>query len=986
MRKLRQLFAWGALCTLSVMSQVLQAETMTVVSNTSSGIQDANYTATLSDGTVLGFNANFGNSDRNYFCGAISSRTELTVPDSLLLYSSGGATMVPVRRIGYNRLDFDKAAQVTSLTIPATIIELKYLAPIKELHVKSYFSSVNTGTLSVLDRLLVPADNLDSYLGDANWYNYVFINAEGMEPTKLTINVTKPGEFAQLLLEKTDNWNKVNELTVTGSLNDDDLNVFKRMKQLLKLDLSKAAINKIPNKFDGFNYWVGSSYAEQRQGFNVLETLVLPELESIGDYAFTQCYRLKSLTMPKVKTIGIAAFAQCGLSSISLPEGLTSMGNYAFFRSQLTSVTIPNSMTTISGWCFNENSKLAHITLPETVTELGTHAISCTSIDTLSLFSVLTIGESAFWNCSKLRSVTFGENLETIGYRAFEKTPLTEVELPGNLREVNQSFYDCKGLKKVVCHTAAPPTSNNGDLLYGCDKTDVKLYVPALAIDYYRAANGWKEFYTILPIDEKANYLLFRNNAFTIADGSAIADGCRLYLNSGQASVTYNDSVNTLSMSLYNQWCNLGISGYNGMENYRRDYDHTSLIACGPMRADSICTEMYLPSRSIWYFISLPYDVQVKDIACSDGVLYALRKYSGLKRSQQQTNNWINLTPDSVMHAHEGYILKCSADKTTIWFPAMNNGNKNKTFERNDAVVALNEYVSEFEHNRSWNLVGNPYPCWYDTRFMDFTAPITVWNRYNSRYDAFSPVDDSYVLHPAEAFFVQRPVEQAAITFAADGRQTNATVRTLEAPHRAPAVARARTLYNMELTGDAGTDHTRLVINSLASTAYELDKDAAKLIEADNTSLLLYTLDDGVRYAINERDMSNGIVALGCYLPADGDYTLSLTTPQGETATLLDRLTGHSTTRPGDYTFSASAGTVDNRFELAFTRTAVTDVNSDNERFTVEDGTVTANTPCTIYAIDGRCVGTCTPGTPVALPKGIYVISGKNVNHKIVVK
>lgn len=966
------------------MPQTLQAETMTVVSNTSSGIENAQFTATLSDGTVLGFYAYFNSSPYASFCGAISSGIEITVPDTLVYYpTSGAAKKAPVKYIGYNRLDFDEAASVTSLTIPATVTRMNYLAStIKELHTKNYISDVSYSALSSLDRVLVPADKLDAYLGNESWRNYVLINADGVGPVKLTINVTKPGEFAQKLLEKTDNWNKVNELTVTGTLNDDDLNVFKRMKQLSKLDLSKATgFSGIPTSFDGAN-----SYTAGRSGFNVLETLVLPELESIGNCAFSGCYRLKSVTIPKVKTIGYGAFGECGLSAISLPEGLTSMGDYAFYRSQIVSVTIPTSITKINNYCFQECSKLIRVTLPQSVAEIGNSAFSKTAIDTLQLPGVVTINQYAFNECSKLRSVTFSDKLNALEYNAFYQTPLTEVELPWNLRTTNQPFYNCKSLKKVVCHAATPPTCSNNDPLYGCDKTDVKLYVPRLAVDNYRAANGWKAFYTILPIEEKAKDLVFLNNAFTITDGSTIADDCRFLLWGGQASVTYTDSVNTLSMSLYDQWCNLGTSGYNGMANYRDSYYHTSLIACGPMRADSICTEMYLPSRSVWYFISLPYDVQVKDITYTDGVFYALRKYSGLKRSQQQTNNWINLTPDSVMHAHEGYILKCSADKTTIWFPAMNNGNKNKTFERNDAVVALNEYVSEFEHNRSWNLVGNPYPCWYDTRFMDFTAPITVWNRYNSRYDAFSPVDDSYVLHPAEAFFVQRPVEQAAITFAADGRQTNATVRTLEAPRRAPAVGRSRTLYNMELTGDAGTDHTRLVINSLASTAYELDKDAAKLIEADNTSLLLYTLDDGVRYAINERDMSNGIVALGCYLPADGDYTLSLTTPQGETATLLDRLTGHSTTLPGDYTFSASAGTVDNRFELAFTRTAVTDVNSDNERFTVEDGTVTANTPCTIYAIDGRCVGTCTPGTPVALPKGIYVISGKNVNHKIVVK
>ena len=214
MRKLRQLIAWGALCALWVVPQAVQAETMTVVSNTSSGIENAQYTATLSNGTVLGFYAYFNSDPYAYLCGAISSGIEITVPDTLVYYpTSGAAKKAPVKYIGYNRLDFDEAASVTSLTIPATVTRMNYLAStIKELHTKNYISDVSYSALSGLDRVLVPADKLDSYLGNENWRNYVLINAEGVGPTKLTLNMTKAGEFAQRLLEKTDNWNKVNEL------------------------------------------------------------------------------------------------------------------------------------------------------------------------------------------------------------------------------------------------------------------------------------------------------------------------------------------------------------------------------------------------------------------------------------------------------------------------------------------------------------------------------------------------------------------------------------------------------------------------------------------------------------------------------------------------------------------------------------------------------------------------------------------------------
>ena len=143
------------------------------------------------------------------------------------------------------------------------------------------------------------------------------------------------------------------------------------------------------------------------------------------------------------------------------------------------------------------------------------------------------------------------------------------------------------------------------------------------------------------------------------------------------------------------------------------------------------------------------------------------------------------MTIDSVLYAGEGYILQSSryysdgeyANWSGFYFYAVNNANKNLIFAKDNRTVVLDEYQSEFSHNRSWNLIGNPYPCFYDTRAMDFTAPITVWDPFNSTYYAYSPVDDEYILSPTEAFFVQRPVDTESITFAADGRQTDRVVR-----------------------------------------------------------------------------------------------------------------------------------------------------------------------------------------------------------------
>lgn len=981
MKKIYSLLALGFLgATLAAVPVESNATTVNVVSNSSSGIADANLTVTYDDGTVLGFRRS---GSTVYLCGAISQQAELTIPDSIFYSSNRYA----VNYVGYNRCDFDNAQNVTSLTLPATITYINYLpATVKVLHTNNYISSLNSGQLSNLNKVLVPESTLASYFGNTNWSYYVLINAEGTEPLRITVNMTKAGEFAQLLLQQTDNWYKVNELTVVGDLNTDDLNVFKRMKQLTKLDLSRAVIANIPNQFDGAN-GTGSS----RYGFNLLEELILPEVNSIGEYAFAECYRLKNITMPKVNSLGYGAFSRLGASQITLPEGITSMADYAFYYSNLESITIPTTVTEISNYCFRGCSRLKSATLPVSVTKIGYESFRETGLTSINLPGVRTVGGRAFYNCKQLTEVLFSEGLLSMEDEPFYScTALTEIDLPSTFRSMTyRAFYGCANIKKVISRAVTPPTHNNSySILDGCDKTDVKLYVPAMSIDKYRVESGWKTFYTILPLEDKTSNIHIYDYA-TIDDASEFTTDCNLTLNwiqqnrngSNQyycGALDYNGS-STLSMHEYKQYHYMGRSNSNNPYSYEAHF--TSLIPNETMRSDNVQTTLRVYDTNTWYFISLPYDVKVSDITYTDGTQFAIRKYSGNNRAMQTGSTWVNLTADDTMNAYEGYILRCNKQNADFTFPAINNTNKNKVFEKESVVMPLGEYLSEFEHNRSWNLIGNPYPCYYDTRRMDFTAPITVWNRYNQRYDAYSPVDDSYILHPAQSFFVQRPVDQAAITFDKAGRQKNATVQNLQANARRRTAANSnRKIFNVLMSDGTVEDHTRFVVNGNASLAYELDKDASKFIADDNVAMLVYTVEDGVKYAINERPMANGIINLGFYAPTDGDFTLSLNTAEQESLILIDHETNKETALSGEYHFTAKAGYNDSRFTIMFGET--TGIST----FIVDNGSISANSPYTVYTIDGRFVGNYNAGTTANLSKGIYVINSKDVKRKIVVK
>ena len=79
----------------------------------------------------------------------------------------------------------------------------------------------------------------------------------------------------------------------------------------------------------------------------------------------------------------------------------------------------------------------------------------------------------------------------------------------------------------------------------------------------------------------------------------------------------------------------------------------------------------------------------------------------------------------------------------------------------------------------------------------------------------------------------------------------------------------------------------------------------------------LYTIADGVKYAINERPIGDGEIQLGMQLPTAGTYTLALTKSASLPVTLVDCLTGDETDLTANaYIFRADAGTQNSRFVI----------------------------------------------------------------------
>ena len=891
-------------------------------------------------------------------------------------------------------------------------------------------------------KITIPRESFHAYRLVSAWNTDRTVLIGGDEGVTVSTGKIAAGDLGHVVIVEAGYLPEVNKLIIEGELNADDWSKMKDMTNLTEIDLSGALIDEIPDgAFSG--RWaldkvvlpstlrtIGSRafYETRLTSIDIpkgvtsikdhafyhsknLEKADLPDsLTYIGEGAFQECFSLQTVKFPAgVKVIPNFAFDGCwALDNMELTNSITSIGEYAFRSCGLHEVNIPSSISKISRNTFSSCGNLTKLTLNEGLVTISEWAFNNTPIDTLICPSSLRkIENNAFDNCNQLGQIEFNEGLIGIGSEAFRYcNSLKEIVLPSSLETCRGgAFSDCNNILTVEARSVMPPNTGGDCPLTGTDITKAVLYVPVWSVAEYKLATGWNQFYTFHTSDFMPQYVKVNKDFYFTLRDELDPD----YRPDIELTYTSNQITDSQGNSDY-QHGNLTISGRSKLAvnnfsmvlspyfKYTKDSNGyygntyltpTCLIVKGEMRAENVTINLWNATER-WQFVSFPFDVKVSDIVPVDSTTsWVIRGHSGAERAAGNTAAvWQNLSADDVLQAGKGYIMQCykpndgnnyyEAAQFTVR-PLTTTVNRQQIFNADNRTVALEEHLAEFEHNRSWNLIGNPYPSYFDTRFLDFGAPFMVWNSNNQNYEAYSPVDDSYILAPAEAFFVQRPVDQESITFLKDGRQTDRYARTLveEEPASAPQRIRAaydsnahtaaqRTVFNITLAKDGQqADRTRVVINEAATMQYDLSRDAAKFTGTEPAVSQIFTINGATRYAINERPLNNGQALLGLHFGTDGTYTIGLSNQPDGQVTLEDRLTGTKLQLNGTagYSFTAKAGDSTDRFVLHFDAVA-TGINAAtaNEADRNDD----------TYTLDGRKVN--NPTAP-----GLYIKGGKKV-------
>lgn len=224
-------------------------------------------------------------------------------------------------------------------------------------------------------------------------------------------------------------------------------------------------------------------------------TLTIPaNLLSLGAYAFSNCSGLKtvnwnmktytSITTPifsgsnGITTFNIGnsvqwipsslCYGMSGITSINIPTSVTYIGSQAFSNctglktvnwssksdvnygneqsspfygsTGITAFTFGNSVQNIPDYLCYGLTNLSSITIPSSVTRVGTEA---------------------FGNCSSLKEMNYNATNCQTGQLAIASLEFLNIGSTVQSIQSEKAFYNCTNLKKIVCNATTPPTNVN---------------------------------------------------------------------------------------------------------------------------------------------------------------------------------------------------------------------------------------------------------------------------------------------------------------------------------------------------------------------------------------------------------------------------------------------------------------------------------------------------------------------------------------------
>ena len=384
------------------------------------------------------------------------------------------------------------------------------------------------------------------------------------------------------------------------------------------------------------------------------------------------------------------------------------------------------------------------------------------------------------------------------------------------------------------------------------------------------------------------------------------------------------------------------------------------------------------------FFISFPFDVNVSDIFglnSTYGEAFIIQRYNGARRAEEGfflgdgvETFWDVMPVDSVMHAHEGYVVtldndyfngdvghiwdnKRSGDHVYMYFPSANDPSEPITINSDPQTIkvpahrcTIDRAFGKLNHkytDSNWNLIGVPI---FQNHTGNATSgtPGAIFTKTSSPTDSTEYADPDA---PTFGYFFEWNTSKNYTIRSAVGYtfkplhsymvQYTGNVTFTCAEPVVPSIAARRTPmtanYNIELqvlnSDEEMINHTYVELRENAIDTFALNEDTYMI--TNSHAVNVYTFAGAYDVAANVLSIGNHVIPVGVKVNREGTYTFTSPSNFSGTVTLVDTYTGARTNLAlSDYEVNLTQGTDEERFLLEInvnnTPTAIDGVGDGN--------------------------------------------------------